>query len=479
MKPEILEEALGHISQKHIASATAKKKSSLIWLGPVAAILVLAILLGTLVPPGTTQAPQETGILSSNRQLAAPVYPKMAAYPMDEFSDSFYDQYDAWYSGQKAQYNQPKNYAAGTEVFFEKLLSALLTQGEGKNLACSPLNIYMALAMLTETTAGQSRDELLQALGADSIEALRTQAGHVWNAHYCADDATSTVLANSLWLTEGVAYDPSTVSTLANRYYASVFQGKLGSQEMNEALQSWINEQTGGLLEEQTKNLEMDPEAVLALASTIYYRCKWNNAFWETENTQGIFHGAQGNQEVTFMNTSLMYGPYLWGDDYGATCVALEDGSAMWLILPDADSSLEAVLESGEFWKNISGYAGQESHNAKRIMVNLSLPKFDIQSQLDLKDSLEQIGISQVFGMGADFSAIMPHEPAFLGQAEHAARVAIDEEGITAAAYTVMIECGAGMPVGEEVDMILDRPFLFVIQSRDNLPLFAGIVNQP
>ena len=53
-----------------------------------------------------------------------------------------------------------------------------------------------------------------------------------------------------------------------------------------------------------------------------------------------------------------------------------------------------------------------------------------------------------------------------------------DEEGVTAAAYTVMLMCGAGMPPMEEMDFILDRPFLFVITSRDNLPLFAGVVNQ-
>ena len=55
----------------------------------------------------------------------------------------------------------------------------------------------------------------------------------------------------------------------------------------------------------------------------------------------------------------------------------------------------------------------------------------------------------------------------------------IDEEGVEAAAYTIMAICGAGMPPEEEIDFVLDPPFLFVITSRDGLPLFAGIVNQP
>ena len=57
--------------------------------------------------------------------------------------------------------------------------------------------------------------------------------------------------------------------------------------------------------------------------------------------------------------------------------------------------------------------------------------------------------------------------------------MAVDEEGVTAAAYTMMANSGAGMPPEEEVDFVLDRPFLFVITGVDGLPLFTGIVNTP
>lgn len=64
----------------------------------------------------------------------------------------------------------------------------------------------------------------------------------------------------------------------------------------------------------------------------------------------------------------------------------------------------------------------------------------------------------------------------FVSRAEHAARVMIDEKGCTAAAYTVMAVCGASMPPEQEVDFVVNRPFLFAITGNDGLPLFAGIV---
>ena len=38
---------------------------------------------------------------------------------------------------------------------------------------------------------------------------------------------------------------------------------------------------------------------------------------------------------------------------------------------------------------------------------------------------------------------------------------------------------GATAPPEEEVDFVLDRPFLFAVTSQDGLPLFVGIVHQP
>ena len=50
---------------------------------------------------------------------------------------------------------------------------------------------------------------------------------------------------------------------------------------------------------------------------------------------------------------------------------------------------------------------------------------------------------------------------------------------MTAAAYIELPGAGAAAPTDAIIDFILDRPFIFVITSQDNLPLFAGTVNQP
>ncbi len=487
MKRETLQKAFDQISDRHIAEAAQPAKRRLPrWVAPVAAALAVVILAGAIAGP--MLFPKNTPIPGTNAPTlseaaylqylaAAPVYPEMAPYP----EENNYNQlaFDNWQKSQSKQYDQPAGYADSADVFFTQITEALLSGAADRNVACSPVNVYMALAMLAEVTEGESRQQILDALGADSIEALRTQAGHVWNAHYCADNATTLTLANSLWLDRNLAYNDPTVRTLADSYYTSVLQGQLGSEEVNAALRSWINQQTGGLLEQQAAGIELPPETLLALASTVYYRCHWAGgySFIPKNNTEGIFYGPQSEKTVTYMNQYLDHGPYYYGDNFGAAFLRLADGSRMWLILPDEGSAPTALLEAGILQTILHDQA-----ECMQIKVNLSLPKFDISANFQLEDAMRSVGIADVFSTAANFSGILQQDTDSdsLGVATHAARVTIDEEGIEAAAYTILADAGSAPPMDTaEIHLVLDRPFLFLIESRDGLPLFAGIVNEP
>ena len=150
----------------------------------------------------------------------------------------------------------------------------------------------------------------------------------------------------------------------------------------------------------------------------------------------------------------------------------------MWFVLPDQGIQVNDLLKEEQVFQLILNT--NQWTNKKYVLINQSIPKFDITSQMELSKGLKNLGITDVFEMGtSDFSPMTQGDlDIFLSKINHDTRVAIDEEGVTAAAYTVMSLCGSAMPE-EEVDFILDRPFLFVITNPNGLPLFAGIVNQP
>lgn len=441
-----LNEALGEISDKHIeeAAKTKKKRSMPPWARAAAAVLALVVLLGFAGP-------------SMNLQAAAVA---QAKYP------------DYKYVG------LDRDVALLLKDFYLQSMGTTLSGLKGENGAYSPLNLTLALSVLAELSTGEARQQILDALNAPDMDTLRTRANTLWRASY-RDDGDQTLLANSLWLDNSIEYNQAVMDTLAENYYTSVYHGNLGSGQVNRLIAQWLDQQTGNMLKKDTSAIRLPEDAVLALYSTIYYQAKWDYEFSASKNKRAVFHGHDGDVTATYMNRTRMQGMYYWAEDFGAISIGLKDGSQMWLFLPDEDKTVEDVLASGDYLDILYG----EEENARYMYINLSIPKFDIRQNSDLRSDLERMGISGVFDQGSDaFSdSVYGHKygsAVWLTSANQATRVAIDEKGVTAASYIEFPGAGAPAPPKDEIDFILDRPFLFIV-ARGTLPLFAGVVNEP
>ena len=438
------------------------------WLGAAAAVLTIAIIGGIFLRPGG-------GLTANAQNIAQAQYPEMAQFPLDEYDD---EAYNAWWEGVQAQRRELGD-TAPLRAFFSRSAQTFLSGAEGENRVYSPLNVYMALAMQAQLTGGETQAQLLDLLGSDSMDALRQQAKDVWNAHYRNDGALTSILASSLWLNQDVTFKQDTMDILAQDFYASSYRGEMGSAEFNKALQNWLNEQTGGLLEEQAGNVETDPSTILALATTVYFKAKWNEEFSPEDTAPQTFHAPGGDMETDFMHQSHSQ-DYYWGDKFSAVSQYFETGGSMWFLLPDEGVSPEELLSDGEAMDFLFTANKYEWENQEYLLVNKSIPKFDVASQFDLIDGLKELGITDIFDPArSDFTPMTTDtDGIILDKASHAARVVIDEEGCTAAAFTVMAD-GTGAPSGDEVDFVLDRPFIFCITGDSGLPLFVGIVNSP
>ena len=463
MNKNDLFQAVGQADDTLLLQSEQQKRSRKPWwIGAAAAVLALVLCLGLFLHSGGGLAVQV---------LAEPAYPKNAPYSADDD-----DAYETWWEDQQSRQPEP-GYADSLTPFLGSSIRQFLSSDGNENLVFSPLNTYMALAMLAEITGGTSRQQILDLLGVPEMEALRVQAQMLWNAQYCDDGATTKLLASSLWLNGDLSFRQDTLDLLADSYYASSYRGTPGSAEMDKALQKWLNRQTGNLLEEQAGSVHLDPQTVLALASTICFRAKWADEFQETETADGIFHAPGGEYTVPFMH-SFRQDTYYRGAHFGAVSIPLQNGAgAMWLLLPDEGYTPQELLQEGDTLSCL--VSGGNPEAGRQVMLDLALPKFDVSSDFSLSEGLQALGITDVFSQSAaDFSSLT-EEPAFLSDTRQAVRVGIDETGITAAAFTVMQLAGGAKPPEETVVFSLDRPFLFAVSGSDGLPVFTGVVQNP
>ena len=486
MKNSDIFELIGEADEKYVADAakfTNKKRPAkrLFLIPAVAVLLASAIIFGFMMLPSSRTNPPSPSVGESPDvadklapyALLSALYPETAQY-VDYLKDK--EGHEKWDADKKAL-NKPYHSLENRPTeFYGKIIAQYLSGLGSDNAVLSPVNIYMALAMLAETTDGNSRTQILDLLGVGSIEELRTQATAVWLAHYCDDGTDSSTLASSIWMDNGISYNEDTLKRLTETYYASSFYGEMGSDGYNDALRAWLNEQTGGMLADQIDDIEMRSDTVLAIATTVLFKAKWESEFNEKNNTQGVFHGADGDVIGTFMNQEMVGTDYIIGDKFTSVNSKFSSGGGMRFILPNEGVSIDELLRDPNALGFItSGSYSVESHN---VNVNLSIPKFDVSSDIDLIDGLKELGVTDVFDICVSDFSPLTDVPIYVNNAQHGARVVIDEEGCIASAYTILDMTGGSMPPDETIDFVLDRPFIFVITSDVGAPLFVGVVNQ-
>ncbi len=346
----------------------------------------------------------------------------------------------------------------------------------GKNRVYSPVNLYVALGMLAECTDGESRWQVLALLGEKSLEEQRAAVTAVWKKVFRDSEYGKCLLANSLWLNEEAAIKESLPKRLAADYYASTFRGRMGDAQYDRAFADWMNRQTADLLADSVNNHRFSERGILTLASTVYFRGRWADEFDKSATAPGVFHAPDGDVTADFMHSTQGMVVFC-GEHFTAIARSFTMNAQMFFFLPDEGVTPEKLAADPEFLSVITDW--MEFDEQIPAVVELALPKFDVSSETDLTGGLQALGVTDVFDRAAaDFTPLADGDGIALSEAKHAARVAIDEEGCTAASYVLFEMDGAGAFEEQKLALTFDRPFLFAV-VEDVLPLFIGIVNTP
>ena len=417
--------------------------------------------------------------------LAEPIYPEFPKQPQMPAEgpiggwEAYQEAYDKYMDALTALRGENSNVTeaehAALTAFAAKSLPLAVAGHEGENAIYSPLSLWSALAMLAQCAEGESRQQVLDALGADSVEQLREQVSHIWQTLYTDDGLSALILANSIWLNTGMegVYVQETLDTLAEAYYAGAYAVPMGESAADQAVTDWVKKQTNGLIGGNQPVVRTNVDTLALLVSSLYYKAAWLSEFLPDQTEKDTFTDAAGNEtRVDFMHKTKD-DDFIRRDGYQAARLQTRLGE-MVFVLPDEGVTPESLLQREDFLSRLEFYGDAAMYGE----VQWSVPKFDVNSDLNLMDALKTMGITDLPDQDkADLSALTD-VPAFLSDAKQMARVKVDEEGVEAAAVTILDIATCCLPMDPEVCVMdLDRPFLFVIRTQD-VPLFIGVVNQ-
>lgn len=457
-----------------------RKKGPLILMCLALAITVIAGLATAARPPEI----QEEETVYAVREAQYPVTPQR---PASAETEEEKEDYALWEADRAARSELAAGCAEALAPFSRRSAQLFLTAEEGKNQVYSPLSLYMTLSALSETTGGETRRQILDLLGAASIDSLREQAQAIWNACCYDDGMARCVLSTSIWLDDGISFVPSTLDTLAGTYFASSFRGEMGSEAYDEILREWLAGQTGGYLRQETAGESFRDDTKAALMSVVSYRSAWVSAFSESDTRTGTFASPGGETSCLFLHQTLS-GSYWREDGFTAAFLPLDDGGKMWFLLPDEGVSPEELTADGRALDFLLSASESEEDGAREgrgegtaASITFSVPKFDVGARISMEDGLKRLGVVNAFSPElSNFAPLTDDAELYVGSVRQAVRVAVNEEGCSGASYTAveMTDTGGALPE-EEFGMTLDRPFLFAVCTAEELPVFLGIVCEP
>lgn len=397
----------------------------------------------------------------SSTALKSPVYPKSILF----------DDYDSQ-RVRRAENPLDDSFLKAMNDFSYSFASKLLA-GQKENISYSPTSIYMTLALAATGANGVTQDEILYVLGLSGkkTDFLSEQSSNLYRLLYDDNKIGKLKIANSLWLKKDRDFKDAFITNAVQNFYASIHSIDFSDNNAAGIMSKWISENTNGIL---APKMSLDPEQIMSIINTIYFKDEWADRFNEDYTKPDTFYLGDGSEiECDFMNRTYLTHGYKKGEGFTNSSLYLKNAGSMLFILPDKGVSVDDLLATPQ--KAALLFNTEDEENGKVI---LQIPKFSFGNNLDLIEVVKAAGVKSAFEHNADFTGITD-DTAFISSINQQTHIAIDENGVEAAAFTEIVAAGSAAPNEKVAEMILDRPFIFAIISNNGAILFLGVVNNP
>jgi serpin B len=180
----------------------------------------------------------------------------------------------------------------------------------------------------------------------------------------------------------------------------------------------------------------------------------------------------QTTVEVPLMRRNPLRVPYTETEAYQAVRLPYVEQTVDMLVLLPREGQFETVEQQLN-----AGFVQQAQRGMEEYDVNLTLPRFAVETDMDLKALLQGMGLKQPFNAMADFSGITEGGGLYVSDALHRSTITVDEQGAEASAATAAAMAESAL---EQVKMTVTRPFIFAITDRETgAILFLGRVMNP
>ena len=367
------------------------------------------------------------------------------------------------------------NLSDGNTAYYDFAISLFKeNQVNGDNILISPLSVLCALSMTANGADNNTLKELEDVFGLSASEMNKYLYSYINSLEQ--GEKFSLKLANSLWITNDETFNVNNEFLQINADYHSpqMYSVNFDSENTVKDMNNWVKKNTDGMIPSIIDE-PLPDFTLMCLMNALAFEAEWETIYDEYSVHEGNFYPL----DLVVQKVDFMYSDeytYL-ADDEATGFLKYYSGEkyAFAAVLPNEEITLD------EYIKNLTGEKiSKLLNNAQKEKVKTKTPKFEYDYSANITDMLKNMGIKTAFDEdNAELSGIgtWDYGNLYIGKVLHKTYISVAEKGTRAGAVTAEILCGSTAMPEKELEVYLDRPFMYmIIDCENNVPFFIGTV---
>ncbi|XP_026328453.1 antichymotrypsin-2-like isoform X6 [Hyposmocoma kahamanoa] len=363
----------------------------------------------------------------------------------------------------------------GNNQFTARMFSEVVKSNPDKSVVLSAFSVLTPLAQLSLASEGASHDELLKAIGLPNDNVTKLVFPRL-NEELKSVKGVELKTASKIYVADGSELNPEFSAITKDIFNSEVKNVDFTkSTETAKEINTWVEDQTNNRIKDLVSADDLSSDTRSVLVNAIYFKGKWDSPFKKESTKDEDFHVSKDKTiKVPMMHVQGDF-KYADSDELNAQLLEMpyEGGEASFIvILPKEVDGIAALVDK------LKDPSALESATSKMYTfdVNVSLPKFKIETKTDLKDVLLKMDVKRVFDpQQAQLSRLLKGEGnLFVSKAIQKAFIEVNEEGAEAAAANAFVAVLPSSLLPRPNQFKADHPFVFVLKEGENI-LFNGI----
>lgn len=411
-------------------------------------------------------------------------YGKLVYEPTVKFNSSYKDLNMS--SGEIEELNNfiKGEYTNYTGDFISSYIDEYKTKDD--NLIASPLSLIYNLGMLVNVSSNKFKENILNYfnLSKDKFDKYLNEIYNLFLKDlYNSNNQllTKSYISNSIWLEQSYEYNDEILKDLATIYYA--YSYKVNNfdnvDKTNQLVNKFIKDQTNNLIDVDP---QIEKDTIFSLLSILYLKDLWNSYGIDLSYSDELF--TFKNKDNSEKRINLLVGSYNPGKIYETSTYEMFYTSSnkyqIKFILPKENYDIETIFNESVI-KEVSlfnDYITYDENLDVCYASRISFPAFEVSNTNQIENLLKNIGI---------YSATIVDTHEFVLNSSilndirtiQSSKLKVDKIGIEGASVTITnIDTTSPQPYETIYDeLIIDRPFGFIIQDNNGLVVFGGIIN--